>query len=630
MADPVDEQELLDDLLQAAEAVGRLAEDEETFRAAVDAFRAEDSESLQELLGHHDLPQRCELICRWFAAKECVLLCLELCGPPEFDPAGLPDIREFADVVVRVTNDEELVELLAQAVEQRDADAWCELIEKQQLERFCHLLCHWACVVHWRLVCEVVCAPPVSRPHLIAELQAAGEAIQKLAANEEAFSTASKAVIAQDCDLLRATIVGAELDPYCGIICEWFCSWHCILVCLPFCRPFPFERPTSPIGEMLEFAQASGKLAANPAALTRFGEAVAKEDSEAFAALVKEFGLERFCIQLCHWFCFFRCHLFCFCVCPPPPLITHVGNIKTPQINALGYAAGPSNPLGYTDADDKPGGRGDHPFGGRIDIRGLFNVANPVKYKVEFTPDPVNVPWQPIKTDFEDGCLSGINFEDYQRGPDGAGWYLVGPPPPPCPPLGPLPENNGMGIDSMGHTFLTQWVTPPPPDASEIYYLRLTVQNAAGDHESPVVPVRIDNVGPTKPDIKLQLQAPDGTRTDLGCCETVVKGNGNLVVITITASDDNFSQIAVSLLGGCGASHPIVDTSATPLSKTYNGDITDTGYPAPTEFLWDPFDTPGIDPCCYLVWVDIWDRAIVNNFWSGGHYNNNFHSLTIG
>ena len=48
MADPVDEQELLDDLLQAAEAVGRLAEDEETFRAAVDAFRAEDSESLQD------------------------------------------------------------------------------------------------------------------------------------------------------------------------------------------------------------------------------------------------------------------------------------------------------------------------------------------------------------------------------------------------------------------------------------------------------------------------------------------------------------------------------------------------------------------------------------------------------
>ena len=156
------------------------------------------------------------------------------------------------------------------------------------------------------------------------------------------------------------------------------------------------------------------------------------------------------------------------------------------------------------------------------------------------------------------------------------------------------------------------------------------VHNASGDFVSPVVRARIDNVGPTKPDIKLQLQAPDGTRTDLGCCESVSKGDGNLVVITLTASDDNFSRISVSLLGGCGVSIAIVDTSATPLSKTYNGNKADTGYPIPTEFIWDPFDTPGIEPCCYLVWVDIWDRAIVNNVWSGGHGNSNFRSITIG
>ncbi len=143
-----------------------------------------------------------------------------------------------------------------------------------------------------------------------------------------------------------------------------------------------------------------------------------------------------------------------------------------------------------------------------------------------------------------------------------------------------------------------------------------------------MVPVRIDNTAPTKPDITLQLQTPDGERTKLGCCETVKQGDGNTIVITLQASDDNFSQISVSLLGGCGVGIGIVDINAVALSKTYNGNTADTGYPAPTEFVWDPWATK-IDPCCYLIYVQINDRAILNDAWSGGHSNVNWHSITI-
>ena len=182
-----------------------------------------------------------------------------------------------------------------------------------------------------------------------------------------------------------------------------------------------------------------------------------------------------------------------------------------------------------------------------------------------------------------------------------------------------------MGLD--GPDYLTDWQTPAGPN--EQYYLKLTVRDAAlTEFESPVVPVRVDNTAPTKPDIKLQLQLPDGTRRDLGCCEKVDRGNGNLVIITLQASDANFSAISVNLLGGCGASFAIVDTGGTSLSKMYNGDITDTGYPAPTEFKWDPWAAK-IDPCCYLIDVRISDRAVVNNFWSGGHGNENWRSITI-
>ena len=82
---PVDERGLLSELREGAEGIARLSENEESFRAAIDAFRALDGESLQALLERHGLLEYCRLICRWFCSKECVLLCLELCGPPRLE-----------------------------------------------------------------------------------------------------------------------------------------------------------------------------------------------------------------------------------------------------------------------------------------------------------------------------------------------------------------------------------------------------------------------------------------------------------------------------------------------------------------------------------------------------------------
>jgi hypothetical protein len=391
MANEAEERELLTDLSQSADAIGHLAESEETFRAALDAVRASDAESFHQLLKRHELLPRCGVICHWFASKESVLLCLELCGPPKLDDEP-PDIREFAEVVARVTADEELVEVIAQAVEERDPDAWRKFIEEQKLERFCHLLCHWVSCVRYRLICQVVCPPVVrAHPHLIAELQSAGAAIGRLAADDELFATAVKAVRAQDCELLRGTLGRGELSSFCRIICEWFCSWRCLLVCLPFCRAFPLEIPESPIGEALEFARAVGKLRDDPGALERLSAAVGAEDVQAFEPLVKELGFERFCIQLCHWLCYFRCRRFCFCVCPNPEDVPHwtqveVFDIRPPAGNpgamftADGYAGHPAT-LG-TDAFVF----GELPTRGGVILNGncpLTNSAtgNPLQYR---------------------------------------------------------------------------------------------------------------------------------------------------------------------------------------------------------------------------------------------------------
>jgi hypothetical protein len=240
----------------------------------------------------------------------------------------LPDPREFADVVSRVTADEELVELLATAIRERDAEAWRELIEKHKLERFCHLLCHWVCAVRCRLVCGYVCGPPgVQRGHLVEELVAAGRALGELAKDETAFTAAVAAVEEQDCEVLRSTLASIELGGRCRVICEWFCSWNCLRVCLTFCGPFPLESVDVSVKEMWQFAQAVGALAGKPE-LEQLADAAFREDAGAFRALVTKLELERFCIQLCHWFCFFRCRVFCRCVCPNPaldPWFTTVG-----------------------------------------------------------------------------------------------------------------------------------------------------------------------------------------------------------------------------------------------------------------------------------------------------------------
>ena len=265
---------LLDEVLAGSTVMAALAKDEEVFRAAVDAFRAYDGESMAKLLDRHQLSAHCEIICHWLRSKEAVLLCLELAGPPPLRDESPPDPREFAQLVAKLTADDAMVRLMVDAVEDRDTSAWSTLIEKNGLQRFSHLLCHWVCTVHYRLVCDVVCQPLlVQRPHLGPELRAAGAALGSLAADEAVFAGAVKAVLAGSCETLAGTLEGGGFGPFCFFLCEWFCSWRCMLVCLRLCRIYPFERFESPIGEMRDFALALGGIEKTHARTAHGGDA---------------------------------------------------------------------------------------------------------------------------------------------------------------------------------------------------------------------------------------------------------------------------------------------------------------------------------------------------------------------
>ncbi|MEA5454846.1 hypothetical protein SPF06_08945 [Sinomonas sp. JGH33] len=455
----------LDELIAGAAALGALAGNEEVFRAAVDAFRAEDGESMAGLLARHQLAEQCEIICRWLRSKETVLLCLELAGPPTEEVSG--DAFGFAQVVAKIAADEELIELLARAVTERSRESWDELVKQADAARFSHELCHWASAVHYRLVCEVVCNPKpvVARQSLVAELGAAGRAIGALAADRELFAEAEKAVIADRCLGLQDVLERAALGPWCRLVCEWFCSWRCFLRCIELCRRFPLAAPESPIGEMLEFARATAALP--QAGIERLAAAALRGDAELVGELAKEFGYERFCLQFCHWVCLLRCTRFCFCVCPPRNL-----GIFT-KIGALHYATdvhSAAGNTGLTVADARA-------FYSTLRLNGGLSLVDGAPL-VEYRFETVNTnsdgstladgtpilptSWQPVvpaqiaATEigvferpiagppfFEEirVVVNGTNPADYNITPSPDGWIKV-PPMFPVPPMVPVPDPN--------------------------------------------------------------------------------------------------------------------------------------------------------------------------------------------
>jgi hypothetical protein len=450
-----------------------------------------------------------------------------------------------------------------------------------------------------------------SNEERLLEVKQTAEAVATLAKNESAFTRVFEAFNAKDVETFRAELSRIGILHWCRLICHFFCWRRCTRVCRIVCKRFPEMEPNVP--DLREFAEIMSRIASDDALLKKLLDALDREDVKVFDALLTQYKWGRFCFLICHWLCSVRCYRICRIFCPPPPLITHIENIPTSQITqsgaAIGLGAGPSVPPGTTSTDNPSGGMGHHPFGGLANIRGVLNVTNATQYKVEYAPAPTG-PWTPILTNIPDQIWNGSQFVDAPRLPTAGGWYNV------------------ADMHVLGQNYLTDWPTPPA-DRNNLYYLRLTVRNTTlNEFTSPVVAIRIDNGSPTQPIIDLKLRAPDGTMQTLGCCERISRGNGNLLAITVTASDENFAGIGVVLKGGCGVVISIVDTGGTPLSKTYNGNLADTGYSVATTFLWDPWAS-GVEKCCYLIEVSINDRAILNNYYSGGHSASNFRSITI-
>ncbi|HEY4327485.1 MAG TPA: hypothetical protein VGN20_26105 [Mucilaginibacter sp.] len=476
----------------------------------------------------------------------------------------------------------------------------------------------------------------------VKELQQTSEVVEKLAADPAAFKKAYAAYKANDPVEFEAALTKVGIAERCHVVCVFFCRKHCVGICGKFCpKPANVEVNAE---EMLAYARAVGPLFRDEAIVRRFLDIMKAEDVKAWAEIIKEYKLEPYCHQLCSLLFSWRCRKSCHELCPAKPLITNVGNIPVTQIDALGYGNGPDVLHLYVPAPDPANGVGDHPFGANIAIKGIFNMATATEYLVEISSTGAGGTYNPLIV----GPQNGYDTVPPQLPDPPPAILATEPASPPAPPpilfirsrtqstgldpgwfkIDEITDSDG-GRATTGEKLLLTWPSSPPDG---VYYLRLRVRDALLNTRvsSPQV-VRIDNTGPfplPRPIITLQLKKPDGTLVALKCGK-VRKGDG-LILITIQAFDPNMSTVSVTARGNSGLSVPVIDTSLTPLSITYNGILANEGYVAPTQFLWDPWSDPNIVPCCYLIYVDINDRTILNGVWYGGHSNEGWEAIEIG
>ena len=369
---------------RTGQAVATLSKNDTVFRAAVDAFRAGDGDSFTRLLEEVNALQYCEEICRWFASKECVLECLELCGPATVE-ITVEQVAAAAVEIARISKDEELVERLADVVERRDVAGYRAFITSQKLEAYCRLIYNWVCTIRFGLICEVVCtAEEVPEKALSAQLAVAGSAIGQLAQNRDELASVIAAAVALNCEYLQG-VVGGFND--CVLICWWICSWRSILFCGPVCRPV--EIPKNYIEEMRGFAELSGRLAGVESAYAGFFDAINSRDQKAFSGLVEEFEVGSYCIQLCRWLSYEVCSRFCRCICPQQetiPLFTKVGQYH------VATSFGDFQPNGTTSV-------GGYAFSTTVNLNGILpdgTAPDPLEYRFTYvnlavggTPIPI-------------------------------------------------------------------------------------------------------------------------------------------------------------------------------------------------------------------------------------------------
>lgn len=288
------------------------------------------------------------------------------------------------------------------------------------------------------------------------------------------------------------------------------------------------------------------------------------------------------------------------------PFVSAVGDVAVIDIDANGYATGTGIISGFQ-AEDSP-------FGGTVTISGhisnppnLSAGATPLKYSVSYRKVAPGEPWIKFTNKFQITIAEwdGAAWSEYHldQTVDPEGYYSYREDLAVSPPVD-LTQRFVEGF-VMG-----KWYTGGLSDG--LYEVKVSLKTPAGDVDSNIVRVRLDNTSPTA-HVSITEIVVNGSPQPATPCGTFP--SGSLIKGKFTASDTHFWKYWFAVEPAS-----LNPNSVSPQTEAH------PVLPAPGAMNKDwQLNTANMQPCGYVVYLHVRDRTIVNSGYKGW-----YNKFTVG
>ena len=251
---PPEPNESVPTLEQFADAVARLAANEDGLRRVVDAVscgnREEFAASLQEL----KLAQVCRVICHWVCGIGYRRVCEVICSG---EPAALADpvneLRAAGKLIESLRQNESAWTAISKAALERNCETLRNTISSVGFaggcQTICLVICFWRCFRVCRELCVVENEPIELPANGVEEARSVALAFRKLGSQPRALSDLVTAVQNGDQASYSRIVAGFGLRAYCLQICAWICTVSCRGFCICVCPPANLDPWFTTVGD---------------------------------------------------------------------------------------------------------------------------------------------------------------------------------------------------------------------------------------------------------------------------------------------------------------------------------------------------------------------------------------------
>jgi hypothetical protein len=258
---PIDREPEVPSLEQFAQAVVRLAENDQALRRVVDAVNCGNAQEYASALQELKLQEYCSLICHWVCGVGYRRVCEVVCRQEPIAIAdAVSEIRSTGNVIARLMEKRGSMASIAKVALQP-----CEIVRDTigavgfagNCEIICRLICAWRCYRVCRILCEIR-EPVLTGEYGIEEARSFALAFRKLAGQPRALADLVTAVQNGNADAYSAVINKFGLRPYCLQICRWVCSVSCHEFCFCVCPPPQLQPWFTKVGNFGIYADIDG------------------------------------------------------------------------------------------------------------------------------------------------------------------------------------------------------------------------------------------------------------------------------------------------------------------------------------------------------------------------------------